>query len=167
VEALSRRDRFEARLGRLLVRAPAPVQPRLSGKPQIRLDGQTLDPGIQLALRTLELRGTPTVIGAAHSTPEPVDVRARVHREALALSLVKTEVGDIRDLEIEGASGLCGEIDWPGQDSNLGATDYESAALPLSYRAWGGEPTPTRGRGGPPTAAREASTALTRTGALR
>jgi hypothetical protein len=24
---------------------------------------------------------------------------------------------------------------WPGQDSNLGATDYESAALPLSYRA--------------------------------
>ena len=31
-----------------------------------------------------------------------------------------------------GASRVCR---WPGQDSNLRATDYESAALPLSYRA--------------------------------
>jgi hypothetical protein len=26
-------------------------------------------------------------------------------------------------------------MNWPGEDSNLRATDYESAALPLSYRA--------------------------------
>ena len=35
---------------------------------------------------------------------------------------------------------------WPCQDSNLGATDYESAALPLSYRAHcGGEASTARG----------------------
>jgi acetyl esterase len=105
VEALTFRDRFEARLGRLLLRSPVRVQLRLSGKPQIRLDGQDLDPGIQLALRTLELRGSPTMVGAPHSDPEPAEVRARVHREALVFSLLKTEVGRVRELEIEGADG--------------------------------------------------------------
>src|SRR5438093_28786 len=47
-EALTRRDRFEARLGRLLLRAPARVQLALVGKPQIRLDGQKLDAEIQV-----------------------------------------------------------------------------------------------------------------------
>src|SRR3989442_15726936 len=93
--ALTRRDRFDARLGRLLLRAPARVQLALSGKPQIRLDGQKLDPGIQLALRMLELRGAPTLIGAPQN-PEPAEVRARVRHEALMFSLVKTEVGDVR-----------------------------------------------------------------------
>jgi acetyl esterase/lipase len=102
---LTRRDRFDARLGRLLLRAPVRVQLRLSGKPQIWLDGQALDPGIQLALRTLELRGVPTMVGAPHSNPEPAEVRARVHREALVFSLVKTHVGSVRELEIEGADG--------------------------------------------------------------
>ncbi len=104
-EALAPRDRFEARLGRVLLRAPARAQLRLSGKPQVRLDGQDLNPGIQLALRTLELRGSPTMIGAPRSNPEPVDVRTRVHREALVFSLIKTEVGGVRELEIDGAEG--------------------------------------------------------------
>ena len=78
---------------------------RLSGKPQIRLDGEDLDPGIQLALRTLELRGVPTMVGAPHSNPEPAEVRARVRREALVFSLVKTEVDGVRELEIDGAAG--------------------------------------------------------------
>src|SRR5213080_4307528 len=70
VEALTRRDRFDARLGRLLLRAPARVQLALSGKPQIRRDGQKLDPGIQLALRTLERRGTPAlIVGAPQNNP--------------------------------------------------------------------------------------------------
>src|SRR5437660_12005334 len=104
-EALTRRDRFEARLGRLLLRAPARLQLRLSGKPQIRLDGQNLDPGIQLALRTLELRGVPTMVGAPHSNPEPAKVRARVRREALVFSLVKTAVDGVHELEIDGPDG--------------------------------------------------------------
>src|SRR5436309_9687853 len=105
-EALTPRDRFEARLGRLLLRAPARVQLALVGKPQIRLDGQKLDPGIQLALRTLERRGTPAlIVGAPQNNPEPAEVRARVRHQMRLLSLVKTEVGDVRDLEIEGADG--------------------------------------------------------------
>ncbi len=88
-----------------MLRAPARVQLRLSGKPQIRFDGQDLDAGIQLALRTLELRGAPTMVGAPHSNPEPDEVRARVHQEALVFSRVKTEVGGVRELEIEGAEG--------------------------------------------------------------
>ena len=89
----------------MLLRAPARLQLRLSGKPQIRLDGEGLDPGVQLALRTLELRGVPTMVGAPHSNPGPAEVRARVRREALVFSLVKTEVDGVRELEIEGAVG--------------------------------------------------------------
>jgi len=104
--ALTLRDRFEARLGGLVLRAPARVQLALSGKPQVRLDGQKLDPGIQLTLRTLERRGAPTlIVGAPGNNPEPAEARARVRHQARLLSLVKTEVGDVRDLEIEGADG--------------------------------------------------------------
>ena len=39
-------------------------------------------------------------------------------------------------------------LTWPCQDSNLGATGYEPAALPLSYRASGRRYQPRRG---PPT----------------
>lgn len=88
-----------------MLRAPARVQLWLSGKPQIRLDGQDLDPGIQLALRTLELRGAATMVGAPGSSPPPGEVRARVHREALVFSRVRTEVGGVRELEIECAEG--------------------------------------------------------------
>lgn len=104
-EPLTLRDRFDARLGRWLLRAPARIQLRLSGKPQVHLDGQELDPGIQLALRTLELRGAPTLVGVPGSNPEPAEVRARVHREALVFSRVKTEVDGVREFEIEGADG--------------------------------------------------------------
>jgi acetyl esterase len=69
------------------------------------LDGQQLDPGIQLALRSLELRGYPTMVGPPGADPEPAEVRARVHREALVFSLVKTEVGSVRELEVDGAAG--------------------------------------------------------------
>lgn len=104
-EELTRRDRFDARLGRMLLRAPPRVQLRLSGKAQIRRDGQDLDPGIQLALRSLELRGTPTLVGPPGSNPDPPEVRARAHREALVFSQHRTEVGSVRELEVEGADG--------------------------------------------------------------
>jgi acetyl esterase len=104
-EALTPRDRIEARLGRLLLRLPPRAQLRLSGRPQVMLDGQQLDPGIQLALRSLELRGYPTLAGRPHADPPPPEVRARVHREALVFSLVKTEVGSVRELQVDGAAG--------------------------------------------------------------
>lgn len=88
-----------------MLRTPARLQLRLSGRPQIRLDGQDLDPGIQLALRALELRGVPTMVGPPRSNPAPAAVRGRVRREALVFSLVKTEVDGVHELEIDGAAG--------------------------------------------------------------
>ena len=104
-EVLTVRDRVEARLGRLLVTLPPRAQLRLSGRPQVVLDGQQLDPGIQLALRSLDLRGSPTMVGPRGADPDPAEVRARVHREALVFSLFKTEVGGVRELQVEGAAG--------------------------------------------------------------
>jgi acetyl esterase len=102
---LTLRDRIEARLGRMLLRLPPRIQLRLSGRPQVALDGQRLDPGIQLALRSLELRGYPTMVGPPGGDPEPPVVRARVHREALVFSQIKTEVGSVRELQVDGAAG--------------------------------------------------------------
>jgi acetyl esterase len=79
---------------------PAALQLRLSGRPQVRLDGRELDPGMQLALQALALRGNPSVIGAANSDPEPTAVRARIHREALISSSHRTRVGDVRELTV-------------------------------------------------------------------
>ncbi len=89
----------------MLLHLPPRAQVRLSGRPQVQLDGEPLDPGIQLALRSLELRGYPTMVGAPDGNPEPDEVRARVHREALVFSLVKTEVGSVRELLLDGAAG--------------------------------------------------------------
>jgi len=77
----------------MLVRAPGRVQLRLSGTPQIRLDGQALDPGTQLLPRLLERRGA-TMLNGASSHAELVDLREQ--RQTLAL--VKTEVRGVREL---------------------------------------------------------------------
>jgi acetyl esterase len=69
------------------------------------LDGQRLDSGIQLALRSLDLRGYPTMVGRRGANPEPPEVRARVHREALVFSLFKTEVESVHELEVNGSAG--------------------------------------------------------------
>ncbi len=45
------------------------------------------------------------MVGRVDGNPEPVEVRARVHREALVFSLVKTGVGSVRELEVDGAAG--------------------------------------------------------------
>ncbi len=46
---------------------------------------------------------------------------------------------DLEATPRRGKREFAGKSSWPGQDSNLRATDYESAALPLSYRAGNGE----------------------------
>ncbi len=45
------------------------------------------------------------MVGPPGADPEPAEVRARTHREALVFSLVKTEVGSVRELEVDGAAG--------------------------------------------------------------
>jgi acetyl esterase len=100
--AVSRRDRIEATIARLGGALPAAVQLRLSGRGPVRIDGLELDPGLQFALRALELRGTPTVIGARGVDPDPVSVRLRTHREALVSSVYATPVGTVTDLTVDG-----------------------------------------------------------------
>lgn len=45
------------------------------------------------------------MVGPRGANPEPPEVRARVHREALVFSLVKTEVESVRELEVDGSAG--------------------------------------------------------------
>ncbi|MGV9817021.1 alpha/beta hydrolase [Nocardia xishanensis] len=105
-EAVSVADRFTARIGRRLLHAPSWLRLLLSGKPQIRIDGEKLDPGIQLALRFLRLRGVATLVpDSRRGSPDVADTRARVRRTAAAFTLDKTEVGGVRDIEIAGADG--------------------------------------------------------------
>ncbi|WP_435592948.1 alpha/beta hydrolase [Nocardia sp. bgisy118] len=105
-EAVSVVDRLVARIGRRLLHAPSWLRLRLSGRPQVRVDGQELDPGIQLALRLLELRGVATLVpDLRRGRPDVTDARASVRHTAAAFTLDRTEVGGVRDIEIEGADG--------------------------------------------------------------
>jgi acetyl esterase len=102
---VSSRDRIEAAITRLGGALPSAVQLALSGRRPIRLDGQELDPGIQFALRALELRGSPTVIGPRGADPTPEAVRTHTHREALVGSLNATPVGEVTQLTVDGGDG--------------------------------------------------------------
>jgi acetyl esterase len=102
---MSPRERVESRLGRLGASLSPALQLRLSGRPAVEIDGQVLDPGLQLVLALLERRGTPTVIGAAGSDPTPAEVRTRTRREALNAASSRTEVGSLRELEVAGGAG--------------------------------------------------------------
>ena len=51
---LTPRERFEVRVGRIMASLPPKAQLRLSGKPPIHLDGQMLEPDLQLLLAMME-----------------------------------------------------------------------------------------------------------------
>jgi acetyl esterase len=97
-------DRTSSRLGirleRHLVRAlgslPPALQVRLSGKPPVRVDGDTLAPEVQLGLAVLERRGEPSpeLLSAAES---------RVARRRLSAVYAgkPAPVGTVRDLTLE------------------------------------------------------------------
>jgi acetyl esterase len=93
--------RLRIALARWLSRLPAGVLVRLSGEPPVVVDGNTLDPHVQL-IRALRRRHR--VPGLTE--PEPIAARARYRREMIAVSGRKTRVGAVRDCEIAGAAGL-------------------------------------------------------------
>lgn len=90
-------ERMQGRVARALGRLPPRLQLRLSGRPQVEVEGQRLDPCLQLFL-TLG-RGR-----ARHGLcePDPASARERFRREALIFCGPKTRVGRARDLEIRG-----------------------------------------------------------------
>src|SRR5438445_2011801 len=94
---LTPQQRAEQLVVRTLAALPPAVQVRLSGKPPVRIDGDTLAPEMQLTLALLERRGEPA--------PETLGaVRARSERRRLAAIYAgrPVHVGAVRELEIEG-----------------------------------------------------------------
>jgi acetyl esterase len=83
----------------LLGAIPPPLQRLLAGRP-IRIDGQTLEPEVQLALRALAL-----VAGPTFETLPVTAGRAQIAAEAWAFGGRPTPVGHVRDLDVPGPAG--------------------------------------------------------------
>jgi acetyl esterase len=97
------RERFEFRAARTLAKLPPRAQVRMSGKPPVTADGNTLDPEIQLSLAMLERRNLPGL------ETLPVDVaRTVVHAQAVMSGGPPVPVGSVRDLKIDGGEGQLG-----------------------------------------------------------
>ena len=73
---------------------------RLSGRPPVVVDDQTLDPQVQLLLAI-----TRGAAAAASATRSPEEARARFRREMRASSGPKTRVGAVRDFTIPARAG--------------------------------------------------------------
>jgi acetyl esterase len=90
-----------------LARSLATLSPRtarlLSGRKTVSLDGQELDPGIQLMLRLMVARGDSTFISGPDA--DPVVERLRTDKAAREIRHWSTAVGDVRDIEIDGDEG--------------------------------------------------------------
>ena len=78
---------------------PEAAVQRLAGAP-VEIDGQRLDPHVQLIL-ALE----PDAMSAASFRAAPLKARHRLRRDVLALSAGRTAVGSVEDLTVDGATG--------------------------------------------------------------
>jgi cation diffusion facilitator CzcD-associated flavoprotein CzcO/acetyl esterase/lipase len=86
------------RFGRTMMKLPARVQVRLSGGSPVRVEGQTLDPGLQLLVAISKRTD-----GAW--PPEAAEYRRLRNRDSVAISGPKTPVHFTRDFSIAGPSG--------------------------------------------------------------
>jgi acetyl esterase len=89
-------DRLQLAIGLRLIRAPAPIRGRLAGRP-VWVDGQRLDPALQLMLRLRELRRMPPL-----ETLDPVRARSRTRAEADGATGRPVPVAAVRDLTVAG-----------------------------------------------------------------
>ena len=94
------RERVERAVALGLARLSGRLPVRLSGEPPVTMDGQTLDPHVQL-VRALRRKRSP--YGLCEPTPEVA--RARFRRESLLFCGPRTRVGSVRDFEIPGPGG--------------------------------------------------------------
>jgi acetyl esterase len=90
------RERLEHRLAQLLASLPSTTQVRLSGRPPVQIDGDTLTPETQLRLALLERRGDPPL-----ENMSPAQARRMRRRAAVVSAGRPIAVGDVRDLEID------------------------------------------------------------------
>ena len=100
VRALPLVDRVRGRLALLLAGLPDTAQYRLSRRAPIRIDGQTLDPALQMltAFR-------PAKESAPLSAGQPERARTRFRNEVLSVQGPLTPVGAVRDLTVPGGDG--------------------------------------------------------------
>jgi acetyl esterase len=91
-------ESVEVAVGRVLPALPGPLQRALAGRP-VRIDGQTLHPEAQLAVRLVELGGP------SFETLPPPQAREVVDREARIVRGPTIEVAEVRQLEIPGPAG--------------------------------------------------------------
>ncbi|HEX8281842.1 MAG TPA: alpha/beta hydrolase [Pyrinomonadaceae bacterium] len=93
-------ERLRGLVGRAMGRLPVAAQLKLSGRPAVELDGQRLDPCLQLLLAANRKRER---FGLCD--PDPVTARERFRREIFIYGGAKTRVGPVRDFEIDGEAG--------------------------------------------------------------
>lgn len=94
------RSRAEKRGAKFIANASDATLRRLAGKP-IVIEGQTLDPAMQLIIKALDQQGH-----SDWTTLGPEASREQATREGAARdALPKTEVATVRELEVEGAEG--------------------------------------------------------------
>ncbi len=98
--ALTVRQRTEFRVARLLSGLPPRTQVRLSGRPPVTVDGQTLEPEVQLILKLIDKAGRP-----AFEDLPLARARATLRAEAMIAGGRALPVGDVRDLRVAGAAG--------------------------------------------------------------
>ncbi|MGB3683751.1 MAG: alpha/beta hydrolase [Rubrobacteraceae bacterium] len=98
--ALTARQRMEFRAARLLSGLSPATQTKLSGRPPVRVDGQVLEPDLQLTLSLLERRGAPPL-----ETLSPPEAREAFRRQVAVSNGPPVSVGGVRDLEIDGHAG--------------------------------------------------------------
>src|SRR4051794_29446798 len=97
---LTTRQRVEYRIARILAALPPRLQLRLSGRKQVVVDGQRLEPEIQLQLAMLERQGAPPM-----ESLTPPDARAETRRSAAVAGGPALPVASVRDLTVDGATG--------------------------------------------------------------
>src|SRR3954453_108806 len=97
---LTTRQRVEYRIARILAALPPRLQLRLSGRRQVVVDGQRLEPEIQLQLAMIERQGAPPV-----ESQTPREAREPRRRQAAAAGGRPLRVAGVRDLAVDGATG--------------------------------------------------------------
>jgi acetyl esterase len=89
-------ERLGHGLARALAALPPAVQLRLSGRPPVRIDGETLSPQMQLMLALFERRAQRPL-----ETMTPAEARRERRRLAAVFAGKPVPIGSVRDLEID------------------------------------------------------------------
>ncbi|HEX4563110.1 MAG TPA: hypothetical protein VH115_01545, partial [Solirubrobacteraceae bacterium] len=97
---LTPRERVQYRAAQALGALPPKLQVRLSGKPPVTIERDTLAPAMQLWLAVLERRNLPRL-----ETLPPEAARADRRRQAAIYGGRPVQVGAVRDLLLETVAG--------------------------------------------------------------